>query len=427
MLSSYALIAHHIAWLKSSSPRVCTHFIRACGEGHSSTLSSPFHPTSYSSCSPSISSSSCCPSTSTRISGNTMYSANKEMGSTDESYSLTLQGRLNSCLETGWPKILRASNLCPMKVRSQCFAFWHHLGKGRRFFYNKTKRGRRFWRSPSSMWRKHAFSKELPCQDCCINSKNKNWMSIQVLVVQVMRSHGLEIAIPSRRDHSTTSWVLISRGKDRFVDELHAPNVSRNVPSSESLSEQATSKENEPCVVTEIRSRELEAILLVSGDWPQNQCTSHEGKHSHVGKKVEHHPCLCPTYAAGTLSTAISKMVTKLARHFDHGERQTDATVHWDSTRPVLLRAFADKGAHEFSEDKPSSSHHSTLSGMMMKKWQFMATCQSQEIFIRAAIGNMIKTMFDGQNFPEHKIKDHVLAEFPCGYRTQSCATGLHF
>ena len=57
-------------------------------ERRSSTLSSPFHPTSYSSYSPysSIPSSSCCPPTSTRISGNTVYSANKEMESYDESY-----------------------------------------------------------------------------------------------------------------------------------------------------------------------------------------------------------------------------------------------------------------------------------------------------------------------------------------------------
>ena len=68
---------------------------------YSSTLSSQFHPTSFSSYSPSISSSSCCPSTSTRISSNTVYSANKEMGSTDESYSLTLgEPKDNNLTET---------------------------------------------------------------------------------------------------------------------------------------------------------------------------------------------------------------------------------------------------------------------------------------------------------------------------------------
>ena len=71
----------------SSGPRVCTQFIHAWSERHSLTMSSPFHPTS--SHSPPISRSSCCPSISTRISSNTVYSANKEMGSTDESCSHT--------------------------------------------------------------------------------------------------------------------------------------------------------------------------------------------------------------------------------------------------------------------------------------------------------------------------------------------------
>ena len=60
-------------------------------------LSSPFHPTSYSCYSPSISSSSCCPSTSTRMSSNTAYSANKEMRSTDASCSLTETALENLC------------------------------------------------------------------------------------------------------------------------------------------------------------------------------------------------------------------------------------------------------------------------------------------------------------------------------------------
>ena len=70
----------------SSGSRVCTHLIRAWSERHSSTLSFPFHPTSSSLYSPSISSSSYCPSTSTGISSNNVYSANKEMESNDESY-----------------------------------------------------------------------------------------------------------------------------------------------------------------------------------------------------------------------------------------------------------------------------------------------------------------------------------------------------
>ena len=33
-----------------------------------------------------------------------------------------------------------------------------------------------------------------------------------------------------------------------------------------------------------------------------------------------------------------------MVRHFDQDERQTDAAVYWDSIRPVLVKAFAEKG-----------------------------------------------------------------------------------
>ena len=35
-------------------------------------------------------------------------------------------------------------------------------------------------------------------------------------------------------------------------------------------------------------------------------------------------------------------------RHFDQDERQTDGSRHWDSIKPVLLRAFAQEGARDF-------------------------------------------------------------------------------
>ena len=49
-------------------------------------------------------------------------------------------------------------------------------------------------------------------------------------VVLIMGTRGLEIAVPPKRDHVTTSSVLISRGKNRFFGrgaypecELHCP------------------------------------------------------------------------------------------------------------------------------------------------------------------------------------------------------------
>ena len=52
----------------------------------------------------------------------------------------------------------------------------------------------------------------------------------------------------------------------------------------------------------------------------------------------------------GALPTAVSKMVTRMVRRYDQDERQSDAALHLDTIRPLLLKAFAKHGARDFSE-----------------------------------------------------------------------------
>ena len=52
----------------------------------------------------------------------------------------------------------------------------------------------------------------------------------------------------------------------------------------------------------------------------------------------------------GDLAVSVSMMVTTMLRHYDQGERQTDGSRHWDSNKPVLLRAFTHEGAQDFSD-----------------------------------------------------------------------------
>ena len=105
--------------------------------------------------------------------------------------------------------------------------------------------------------------------------------SLKVNVVLIMGTHGLEIAIPSKRDHLTTSSVLISRGKNRLVDEVHL-NVSYIVASTELLSERSCSKETEPCDVTDTRSRRT------GGEPHSCQATGFEPCHSYCETSVFH-------------------------------------------------------------------------------------------------------------------------------------------
>ena len=49
---------------------------------------------------------------------------------------------------------------------------------------------------------------------------------IEVQIVKILDQYGLEIAIPSLNERERTSYVMISRQKSRFVDEIHIHNVS---------------------------------------------------------------------------------------------------------------------------------------------------------------------------------------------------------
>ena len=52
----------------------------------------------------------------------------------------------------------------------------------------------------------------------------------------------------------------------------------------------------------------------------------------------------------GYLATAVSKMVTKILRHYDQDEDKPMVQDIWDTIRPVLMQAFAPEGARDFVE-----------------------------------------------------------------------------
>ena len=50
----------------------------------------------------------------------------------------------------------------------------------------------------------------------------------------------------------------------------------------------------------------------------------------------------------GDLAVSVSKMVRTMLRHYDQDERQRDGSRHWDSIKPVWMKAFAHEGARDF-------------------------------------------------------------------------------
>ena len=183
---------------------------------------------------------------------------------------------------------------------------------------------------------------------------------IEINVVQIIGVHGFEVSVPSIKDYLTTSWVLISKKENRFVDEMEDPNISSNVSSASLLKEQAESKsanaseEDEKsswkreCVTNPSSSSRLETNLVNLAEKPvcftKRTIVTQKRKWITIPK--------CSRYSGWSLSSQLSRMVSKLLRHFDQDERQTDGAVHWDTTKPVLVKGLKEKGAEEFSESE---------------------------------------------------------------------------
>ena len=176
------------------------------------------------------------------------------------------------------------------------------------------------------------------------------------------------------------------------MDEVRAPNVSHNVSSAEFLSEQASSK----------KLIFVKVLTLVQGCWKRNPLASGNRRRTLSLLLKDHKTSRKKPFqrwkeSGGSFLLALhmhenifrqpsQKMVTKLVRHFDQDERQTDAAVHWDSIRPVLWKTLADKGAQEFSEQER----------IQHVRQGSEATCLFRVRFITVAIGNMFKTPFIG-------------------------------
>ena len=74
------------------------------------------------------------------------------------------------------------------------------------------------------MQRIQAFSSKPTILSLCSNSCGTIiGPVIEVQIVKFLDQYGLEIAIPSPNERERTTNVMISRGKSRFVDEIHIP------------------------------------------------------------------------------------------------------------------------------------------------------------------------------------------------------------
>ena len=87
----------------------------------------------------------------------------------------------------------------------------------------------------------------------------------------------------------------------------------------------------------------------------------------------------------GALSTAVSKMVTRLVRHYDQDERQPDAAIVWDAMKPVLLKAFAKQEARDFSDTEWLGLIHQ---GSSKTRFEYCEDSKNSLAYFRAIQGH---------------------------------------
>ena len=267
---------------------------------------------------------------------------------------------------------------------SECI--WYEL-------QNETWRGWRHWADLSIVPRIHAFSSKPTIQNFCSNPGGTFMGAvIELKIVKILDKYGLEIAIPSPDERERTSYVVISRGKSRFVDEIHIPKAGLR-SGAEWFSELQKSGGGESCVAqSNTRIQETGAIHVSSYTSNKETCANTLSilptqASLHTKRTIRTNERKWKVIRAnssygGALSIQVSKMVT---RHHDQDERQSDASMHWDMIRAVLLKAFAKHGARDFSDQQGLRLIHE---GSSETRFEYCQDFQPSLAYFRAIQGH---------------------------------------
>ena len=256
---------------------------------------------------------------------------------------------------------------------------------------------------------------------------------IEVQIVKILDQKVLEIASASPNDKERTSYGMISRGKNWFVDEVHILNAELRT-SAELLTELQQSGGGE-CVLGQSNTSNQETGAAHVSSHTGNKQTCADTLSTPPSQAFFHTQRTIPTterkwkvvYANssyGALSIQDPKMVTRMVRHFDQDERQSDASLHWDTTRPVLLKAFAKHRARGFSEKHWLRLIHE---GSSSTRFEYFEDSKNSLAQFRAIQGHSGGTPIDPglmeyiripYNWKEYSSTEVVLSAFSLSLRT---------
>ena len=163
---------------------------------------------------------------------------------------------------------------------------------------------------------------------------------VQVRVAFLLNNYGIEIEIPSPSRPKMKSWVVICRGRNRFVNELHVHKPVYYNTSSELLGEEDSVKRHEPRDKTRSHQalrelvRNLHGPLILRHSFPKVEFKITPRKWISI--------TACPELKGKTFSADVSTYVLRLVHHYEQEEQESD-TIYFRTWRMHLGMKFSDK------------------------------------------------------------------------------------
>ena len=163
-----------------------------------------------------------------------------------------------------------------------------------------------------------------------------------IYIYQFLGTCGIEIQSPSTTTPNRTSSVVICRGKNRYVDELHLRDPGHNPTSSELHLVKSVAEESEPCS-TEMEQSRIEEIHATQCEIQTNP-VYHSKEVILVGERKWNDILAHKSFKGDCLQAEISKLVMRLVRRYDQDERETEGAVHWNSMGPKTAESISEAG-----------------------------------------------------------------------------------
>ena len=221
--------------------------------------------------------------------------------------------------------------------------------------------------------------------------KKKLVQSLNIEIATIMFVLGMEVQVPSLRTQDAPYGFLISRGHERFVNEIHRHNsnivnYSSSLRTKEDNFDNVGFESSKPAVVNHEQGSQdsnkvetkdessgvlRETVASTKRVKPASSKSSSGGsggssnpmsihlrtKSSYTKQEIPKEDRIlttipkCQKCKRDSFETCISKCVTNIVRHHDQDERETDGAMHWNVILPVMKGRFRNQTEKEFTNE----------------------------------------------------------------------------